>query len=100
VGLDGQCPMILHSLALNLEQTKCILSTPTDCGHFPYFPHANSLQGGIYLEDGRKIFVLFLLATRLHIDLCQCIAENRKILCCLMLSHVESNDGTITYDAF
>jgi len=36
----------LHSLVLNLKQMKCILSTPTDCGHFPYFPHANSLQGG------------------------------------------------------
>jgi len=47
-GPDGQCPKSLPSPVLNLEQTKCILSTPTDCGHFPYFPHAKSLQGGIY----------------------------------------------------
>ena len=39
----------------------------------------------LHLEYGRKIFVLFLLATRLHTDLCRCIAGNRKILRCLNL---------------
>jgi len=59
-----------------------------------------SLGRHLYLEDGGNIFVLLLLVTRLYTDLSQCIAGNRKILRCLMLSHVESNDGMVTYDDF
>jgi hypothetical protein len=54
----------------------------------------------LHLAYGCKILVLFLLATRLRTDLCRCIAGNRKILRCLILFNVESNDGMITYDNF